>query len=192
MTQPMAEGSSKPETIDKSMSFILANLLAGLLACPATLLCIGPYVLLWGGPRPDAGNGVPLAENPMFLIGLLVILIVSVVAHELLHAAGFLLRGAASDDIRFGMKMLTPYAHYTVPVELASYRLAIALPGVVLGIVPAIAGIASGIIWLTLYGTVMFVGALGDALILWLLRDAPPGAMVIDHPSKIGCEIIVP
>jgi hypothetical protein len=35
----------------------------------------------------------------------------------------------------------------------------------------------------------MLIGAAGDILILWMLRDLKATTRVQDHPSKVGCLI---
>ena len=63
---------------------------------------------------------------------------------------------------------------------------------VVLGLCPGIAGLISGNWLLTLWGIVFTGTAAGDVLVLWLLRRAPSGSLIQDHPEKVGCEILVP
>ena len=31
----------------------------------------------------------------------------------------------------------------------------------------------------------------GDVLILWVLRAIPSDARILDHPTKVGCEVVV-
>lgn len=171
--------------IDKTMSMIAANIWANILALPVLAFYLGGYVLLWGWP-----TGV-LIWSWGEILGALAILIVSIIIHELLHGIGYRLGGASWQQIKFGVKQLTPYAHCEIPLHLAAYRLAVLLPGLILGILPAVVGVVWGSWLLTLYGAVMSAAALGDALILWLLRDAPAAARVLDHPSKVGCELIL-
>lgn len=171
--------------IDKTMSMVAANVWANILAIPVLTIYLGGYILLWGWP-----TGLSWVWGEF--VGAVIILIVSVIIHELLHGIGYRLGGASWREIKFGVKQLTPYAHCEIPLRLAAYRVAVLLPGLILGVLPAVIGLVWGIWLLTLYGAVMSAAALGDALILWLLRDAPPAAQVLDHPSKVGCELILP
>jgi hypothetical protein len=177
--------------IDKTMSLTAANGLAFALALPAMALFLLPYWLIWGSgasARPDL-----VRLDSSWSLGLfLVVVIASVVVHELLHGLGCLLGGASWRDVKFGFKSLTPYAHCKIPLTLPAYRLSIALPGIVLGIIPGLLGLINGSYLLTGYGAFMFMAALGDVLILWLLRDAPAGARVQDHPNAVGCELLLP
>jgi hypothetical protein len=74
-------------------------------------------------------------------------------------------------------------------VAVASYRRIVALPAFVLGIIPVCAGTVSGVGWLTLYGFLMLVGAGGDFVIFWKLRNVPPNAYVLDNPERAGCWV---
>lgn len=184
--QPIGEPT---QTIDKTMSITAANLWANLLALPVIAFILIPYALIWG----DVWEGILRLMSQVggvTFIGFVFGFALSIVLHELLHAIGFMLGGARWADIQFGLKMGTPFAHCRIPLPLNSYRLAVILPGMVLGVIPAFSGLIFGSLPLTLYGTVLTIAAMGDALILWLLRDAPLRTRVLDHPSKVGCELI--
>lgn len=181
----MTEQDEPVTKIDKTMSIVTANLWGNLLAVPVFVVFGGAYIWRWGLPADG------LTFGWFELIAAVVIFIVSIVLHELLHGLGYYLGGATWSQIKYGVKQLTPYAHCEIPLSLNAYRLAVILPGFILGVMPAVVGILSGSGVLTLYGTIMTAAALGDALILWLLRDAPPAAKVQDHPSKVGCELLI-
>lgn len=183
--------SEKTHRVDKTLSLTTANVWAFILALPATALFLVPYWIVWGGraaARPDLIKLDNAVSLPLFLL----IILISVVVHEGLHGLGCVLGGASWKEVKFGFKSLTPYAHCKAPLAVTSYRWAIALPGIVLGIIPALLGIFNGSFILTGYGTFMVIAAMGDVLILWLLRDAPKNALVLDHPSEVGCELILP
>jgi hypothetical protein len=86
--------------------------------------------------------------------------------------------GAPWAAVRVELRGLTIAAHCAVPLPAWSYRAAVALPGVVLGVVPAVSGLVSGAAWLTVYGAVMLGAAVGDARVLWVLRAVPGGERV--------------
>jgi hypothetical protein len=151
-------------------------------------LVIVPYWVLWA-KRVSLES---LADESLIWVPVLLgALVAGVVAHEALHAIGFMIGGAAWEDIKFGVKMMNPYAHCKVPLRASAYRLAITLPGIVLGVLPGLIGIITGMGLVNLFGAIMLSAALGDALILWLLRDTPRDALVYDHPSEIGCEVVL-
>lgn len=172
---------------DRSISMARANVLA-LATMPVTAaLVMVPYVLLHGVRALEGGwNGVvgPLVFIPLVLI--------SIVVHEGLHGLGFLVSGVPRSSLRFGVQRqtLTPYASCTVPVEARHYRLAAAMPALVLGIVPAIIGWATGWVPAAVYAMWMLWFAGGDLLILWIIRDLPARTLVIDHPDRAGCRIV--
>jgi hypothetical protein len=147
-----------------------------------------PYVLLWGLPALAHGfyHGLlTLVSIPVF--------IVLVFLHERLHGAGYRLFGEVEkQEIMFGMnwRSFSPYIHCLVPVTAAQYRMAVALPGLLLGVMPAVAGIVSGAGWLCFWGFLMTVAAGGDAAVLWAIRNVGADVLVRDHPTRAGCEIL--
>jgi hypothetical protein len=44
----------------------------------------------------------------------------------------------------------------------------------------------------TLFGVLGVGLAGGDASLLWVLRQVPGDARVIDHPTEVGCRILPP
>ncbi len=174
-----------PRIIDKTMSVQRANLIAALLMIPAYLLATLPFVILWG--RLPALSEASLKQ----LVWILALFILGIVFHEGLHALGYRMGGATRQEIRFGFKYFSPYAHCQQPLKLKDYRRAVALPGLILGIAPGLLGLALGNDGLTLFAAIMLIAATGDALILWMLRDAPPEAMVQDHPTLMGCQLLI-
>ncbi|MBL0175226.1 MAG: DUF3267 domain-containing protein [Ignavibacteria bacterium] len=173
---------------DATISMVAANLIAiGLLPLFVAVLLL-PFWLVWGSAVLGAGfRSVARLEVmiPLFL-GL-------VVVHEGLHAAGFLgFAHVRREDIRFGInwKALSPYAHCRAAVRAGAYKLAVALPGFVLGVVPAVIGLLTGDAWLALWGFFMVIAAAGDVAILWAIRGVPRDAIVRDHPSRAGCQVL--
>jgi hypothetical protein len=117
------------------------------------------------------------------------------VAHEALHGIGWMAAGNRSfRSVRFGFhwKTLTPYAHFTEPINVSAYRVGIVLPGIVVGILPALAGYVTGNPAFVLFGGIFFGAAAGDALGLWAVRSIPAGTFVLDHPTRVGCAIVSP
>jgi hypothetical protein len=173
------------DTLDATLSIPEASVLSILLAPAVVAIFVVPYALLWG-------------INPMIgvlgLVRVLAAIVVGVVIHEGLHALGFLVFGRARPaEIQVGIiwYLLTPYAHCKAPMRASAYRAAVLLPGVALGVIPALAGVAVGAPLLVLFGVVMTIAALGDALVVWAIRGVPGKTRVIDHPSKVGCRVIV-
>ena len=90
------------------------------------------------------------------------VMLVLIALHEVIH-----------------LRTLTPYVHVSGPMSLREYRLVTVMPFISLG---------SGTLFF--YSTWMIVAALGDLLVLYLLRKDDPDTQVIDHPSRAGCTIV--
>jgi hypothetical protein len=174
---------------DRTISMVMANVLGFALTVPLIALAIVPYGLLHGWVAAVQG----LARLRDHLLLAVVVFVVSVVAHEGLHAAGWLLFGRVPRSaVKFGIRHATPYAHTRAAVEAGPYRIGIALPGLLLGILPVALSWLTGSSVLMLYGALMLSAAAGDILILWLLRDVRVRQLVQDHPTKAGCQVLQP
>jgi hypothetical protein len=154
-----------------------------------------PYLVVWGGPdlswvvRPSAWGS---ALWRAFLFS--GIYLTSVFVHEGLHAVAMVGLGRIPPRaLRFGIDWSSgiAYVHACVPMTARAYRGVLALPAVVLGIVPVGAGWSGGSGWLTLYGFVMLASAVGDLAVLWRIRGLGPGVPVRDHPEQVGCRACV-
>lgn len=171
-----------------TLTFVMANVLGALMTLPVLALVIVPYGLIHGWTAVGAGWLILFDQPWLFLI----LIAASVVVHEGLHGIGWgLIGGAGWAAISFGVKALTPYAHCDVPLDTRSYRIGAALPGLVLGVAPAVVSWASGQGWMMAYAALMLAAASGDALVLWLIRDVDADRLVRDHPSEVGCEVSV-
>jgi hypothetical protein len=174
---------------DRSVSALAANGYALAFVVPAAAVLLGAF-FAWHGWVPlyaatDGALAHPLIALAVFAAG--------VVGHEVLHAVAW---QAAADlpagSVRFGFqwKAVTPYAHCTAPMPARAYRIGAAVPGVVLGLAPAAAGLATGHGAVFLFGLLFTLAAGGDALIVWLLRGVPGTALVEDHPTRAGCRVV--
>jgi len=147
-----------------------------------------PHWLLW---RESA---IRAAFNTGVLAAVL-IFAAAIVAHEAIHGITWALAARLKrSEIKFGVlwSALTPYAHPKVPITARAYRIGAAMPGLVLGLLPSLAGLATGNAALSGWGAVLLSFACGDLLILLTIRSVPPGALVRDHPSRFGCEVLEP
>lgn len=171
---------ASPSDADTTVSMVAANV-AGVVLLPVAAVPVAVHWLLYGGPA-----------SWVWLVLALPVFVASIAAHEGLHAVGFFLAGARRADVRFGIdvKTLTPYAGCRIPLRASQYRLAVALPALVLGLAPLIVGLAAGWFWATLYGTAMLHAACGDYAALWAMRRVPAGARVQDHPARVGCQVV--
>lgn len=182
-----SEPSGFPPLRDLSISLERANVVAAVLLPLLVVVCIGSFWLLWGwGSLAEGASDVFLTW--LFLPAFLA----AIVIHEALHAVGFLIAGSPRSALHFGIdrSTLSPFAGCRVPVTVAAYRLAVVLPGLLLGVLPWVCGLATGTGWAVVWGTLMIVTAAGDGIILWIIRGLPRGTRVLDHPSRAGCQIV--
>lgn len=173
---------------DRSVSMAEANLYSLAFALPAAVLLVGGYVGVWGGAALT--QGMDLVWDDAFVA--LLVLVAGVVAHEGIHGVTWQLAGRKpAGTVRYGFqwKTLTPYAHCTEPMGVRAYRLGALMPGLLLGLLPALAGLGTGHSGVMLFGLLFTLAAGGDVLVLWLIRDLPAGARVEDHPSRAGCYV---
>lgn len=174
---------------DATVSMRLANVVAFLLLITAYLLFVLPFPALWERPLLPPADDFSLTT--FFWLALLFLL--SIAAHELIHAVTFLLFGkvpVAAIKFGFSWKAAAPYAHCRVPVSARTYRLAVALPGLLLGLAPGVAGLLVGSGWLAIWGTFMTAAAGGDLAVLWAVRAVPRDRLVLDHPTEPGCQVL--
>lgn len=173
---------------DATVSMAFANGIALFLLPITFLLFLLPYQQIW-----TIEPLLSLFSSRANALALLTALILGVVFHELLHAVGFLLFGKApASTLKFGFswKGMAPYAHCHAPIRAKAYRISVWLPGILLGIMPGIMGLATGSGGLTLFGTIMTIAAGGDLAVIWAIRSVPANALVLDHPSKPGCQLL--
>ena len=172
---------------DATISMMWANVIALLLLPAAFILFLLPFLLLWGSRQQV------VSLDLLNAMGMLLALLLGIVAHELLHAIGFVWLGkVAWSEVKFGFswKGLAPYAHCRRPLPATAYRAATLLPGLVLGVLPGLIGVAIGSWWLVLWGIFMLIAAGGDLAVWWAIRSVPADALVLDHPTKAGCHVL--
>ena len=146
------------------------------------------YGLLHGWSALGASADAFFGNFFVFLAALLA----GVVVHEGLHGLAWRwASGLPASAISFGFqwKTFTPYAHANTPMPARAYRIGAAAPGIAMGLVPALVGLAMGWGAPFSFGVFFTFAAGGDALILWLLRGVPPTALVSDHPTRAGCIV---
>jgi hypothetical protein len=80
--------------------------------------------------------------------------------------------------------------HKKESISVAAYRWAALLPGLLLGVLPFLGALVSSSAWLAAWGIFFTLAASGDLLVVWLVRDVPSDALVIDHSSRCGCEVV--
>ncbi len=120
-------------------------------------------------------------------------LIAGIFLHELLHgipAAMFAKSGFKS--VRFGVywKYLTPYTHFKETLSLKSYKIVLLTPGVLLGVIPGIAGIVMHNFDVMMFGVIFIIGALGDFMVYERVKSMNNNTLVKDHPKGMGLILL--
>ena len=85
--------------------------------------------------------------------------------------------------------MLTPYCHCKENLKVNQYILGAIMPAIILGVIPALLAILFGSIGLLAFGIFFTIAAMGDFLIIFLLRKENRNTLVLDHPTEPGCFI---
>jgi hypothetical protein len=170
------------------------NIFAILILIPIVLVFGLPYYLLWK-PKIDIENLIDNLGPQGAGLGLLIcfsVLLLGIVVHELIHGitwAIFAKNGFKS--MKFGVlwKTLNPYCHCQEPLRVRQYIIGAITPAIILGFIPSILAIVIGNLGLLLFGMFFTMAALGDFLIINLLRKENKSDLVQDHPSEAGCYI---
>lgn len=130
-----------------------------------------------------------LKEIIPFVVLLFLILILGIILHELIHGIVFaLFNKEGFKSIKFGIlkEMLTPYCHCSEPLKRNQYLLALVMPAIILGFVPAIISFCIGSISLLFYGYIFTIAAIGDFMIFQLLIKEQKDCYVLDNPTEAG------
>lgn len=169
---------------DYSISMAQANVYALVATLPFIVPLFALYVWVWQGLNWDGSSFATLL--------LLLVFLLSVVVHELIHAFSWRwAAGLSAEEVQLGFqwRTFTPYAHAKVPMPASAYRLGTVMPGLVLGLAPAVVGLLLGQSGLFLFGLLSIFSAGGDLTILWLLRSVKGTQLVEDHPTQAGCFV---
>jgi hypothetical protein len=156
-----------------------------ILGAALALLTLGPFWLLHGF------NGW-LHISSLAGLAVAAALLILLVVHELLHALAWMIAGGFRwEQISFGIDRatLSPYTHIAAPMTARAYRIGAVTPGLLTGVLPTLAAWVFGSGPLSLIGALMSVGAVGDLIVLWVIRHVPGDTLVIDHATNAGCWV---
>jgi len=176
-------------SFDYTLSFTKANVYALVLVIPILGIYLVPYGMVYG-VKAIGPDSVIFFLNIPLLLGSFVL---GTIGHELIHALCWSwLDHIPWDKIHFGFKWstLTPYVHCPEPIEITNYRWGVAMPGIVLGLLPYLIALLLHNGWLLGFGLVFTLAASGDILILLLLSPVASGTLVQDHPELVGCRVV--
>lgn len=173
---------------DLSVSMAKANFYCLLIVIPLVSLLGLLYFKFWG--YSDFFNIYLSYKNLLYLS---ILFIIGVVFRELIRGLSWVIFGKKTlKFVKYGfqLKTLTFYVYYRRPMEVNTYRIGLLMPGLLLGIIPSFIGIATGNRWVMNFGILLTLTAVGDFLILWLIRNVPSRKLVEDHPTNAGCYVI--
>lgn len=164
----------------KTVSILLANILAIVLFLVYGGICFVAYIMLWSSNFQMNSNIVLLAIA--FIVGLVV--------HELIHGITWLLLTRTKfSHLSFGFMTGAVYCHYDMPMRKSHYVIGALTPLFFLGLLPTVVALCVGSLWWLIFGIIFTVSAIGDIMIVWVIRKELFTAMVYDHPSEAGCYV---
>jgi hypothetical protein len=173
-----------------------ANIYAIFTIIPILIFYGIPYFLVWRNSFNKLAVRDFINDNNHGLlinfISITLIMTIGVIVHELIHGitwANYTKEGFKS--IKFGVqwKTMTPYCHCEEPLKVKHYIFGGIMPAIILGFLPFIYSLFTGnILWL-LFGIFFTMAAVGDFLIINLVRKENMDSYVLDHPSEVGCYV---
>lgn len=187
---PNLEDQNSFEKVLKTIDIVKANQKALVILIPVFLMYFIPFYMVWQDSvsikemlKPDSWMST-LKWGLIFFAG--------IIAHELVHGITWALFAEKGfQSIRFGVmwKMITPYCHCKEPLQIKYYLIGAITPFVIVGLLPAIYAIVVGSIGWLLLGIFFTIGAIGDFMIINLLRTEKKTDYALDHPSEAGCFV---
>ena len=180
-----------------TIDLVWANVFGLLILIPILLIFALPYYFMWMDKLTLSNiktfiTNFTFQSYALLLFKATIAFISGIVLHELIHGIAWAICAKNGiKSIKFGVmwKMLTPYCHCKEPLRVKHYILGALMPGIVLGIIPAIISIIIGNIYLLFFGVFFTMAACGDFLVIHLLRKEKRNDWVQDHPSEAGCFI---
>ena len=178
-------------------NIIWANIFGIVVLVIAIVIFGVPFYLLWN-------NNIVRLDNPTAQERIIVavrnfvvffsMLLIGTVLHELIH--GFFFSIFAKNkfkSVKFGImpanKLFTPYCHCKEKLKISQYKIAVIMPLIILGIIPAVISLINGNILLIFLGIIFIGGAAGDILIFLKTLKEKKDSWIFDHPSEVGFYI---
>ncbi|MEL7245524.1 MAG: DUF3267 domain-containing protein [Cyanobacteria bacterium J06573_2] len=178
---------------DLSVLDIEANIYAQIITLPFIGILIGLNIYIW--KEQNFLNELSSFISTNFIIFIL-ILFLAYIIHVLIQGLTWqLFANNKSNTIRYGIRRTSRgsvsfQAYCKEPIELKVYKLGITIPGLILGLIPAVLGIFTGNSFVFVFGLFGILYSGEDILILWLLRNIEANSLVKTHSKKTGCYII--
>jgi hypothetical protein len=115
--------------------------------------------------------------------------LLAIFVHELIHGLVFALyapTGLRSVKFGFSKTMGSPYCHCKDPIQVKHYRRAGIAPFIILGIIPLLFAMITGVNWIKVFGLLLCIGGFGDLLVWIKLLRYDRDLLIRDHPSRMG------
>jgi hypothetical protein len=74
-------------------------------------------------------------------------------------------------------------------MKIKHYIIGALMPAIIIGFIPLIIGYLLGNFMWFLVGFFFIIGAIGDFMVVNILRDEKPNDYAQDHPSEAGCFV---
>jgi len=177
-----------------TIDLVKANVFAFIMIIPTVLIFGIPFYLIWGFgfSQTDIRSITKILSPVMIGLVFLSVFTLGVILHELIHGIAWSRYASAGfKSIRFGVlwKMLIPYCHCKEPLKVKEYIIGAVMPAIILGFLPGIIAIIIGNIGLLFFGIMFTIAAMGDLMIINLIKNEDMDDYVQDHPSEAGCFI---
>src|SRR5512133_518439 len=134
-------------------------------------------------------NKPPLLDLEMSRWIKFAIILAAVFVHEFIHGLIFALYAPNGfRSVKFGISrtMGSPYCHCTDAIKVKHYRRAGIAPFIILGVIPLIFAMFTGVNWIKVFGLLLCIGGFGDLLVWIKLLKYDRNRLVRDHPAKMG------
>jgi hypothetical protein len=174
----------------------------GLIVLIISVIIFGvPFFLLWGEKFSNIKINSPVSNSPerIFLAlrnsgFIFLIFILLIITHELIHGLFFAIFSKNRlKSIKIGImparKLFSPYCNCKEKLEINHYRIAVIMPLVLMGIIPAVIAVCVGKIITLFWSILMVTAAGGDILIFLKTLKERKKSWILDHPSEVGYYI---
>lgn len=178
------------EEKDLTISVVYANVMALVLTAPIIIAFLALFVVRNIEVMMNLGT-----RSLLSMVLSIVCVLALVVVHELIHGLTFSIfakRHWKSISFGFIAEYMTPYCCCDEPLKRWQYVIGAIMPTVVLGILPLIAAVLTGSLFLLTVGALMTMSGGGDlTIVLKLLMRKENGreCLYVDHPYKVGLTV---
>lgn len=175
---------------DYSVSIIKANVYGFIATLPSILVIVELSIYIWKW-ESDFDDLLSLSfQNILFLI---FVLSIQYILHVLIQGQAWQFFGnKTANDIEYIINRSDRafYVYCKELIELKTYRLGIAMPFMILGLLPTTLGFLIGNSFIFLFGLSGIFFANEDIAVLWLIRNVKAASLIEDHPKRPGCYVI--